>query len=81
MTVNMLKLPRYAREGAHPPPAPTPYGCYAAVYGHTHFESNGLTTLNLLPTALLPEKRRGRPLLLGEQLDKQVRAYVTSDVT
>ena len=26
----------------------------------------------------LPEKKRGRPYLLGEELDKQVRAYVTS---
>ena len=26
----------------------------------------------------LPEKKRGRPLLLGEELDRQVRAYVTS---
>ena len=26
----------------------------------------------------LPKKKRGRPLLLGEELDKQVRAYVTN---
>ncbi len=26
----------------------------------------------------LPEKRRGRPLLLGEELDRQVQAYVTA---
>ena len=26
----------------------------------------------------LPEKKRGRPYLLGEELDQQVRAYVTS---
>ena len=26
----------------------------------------------------LPEKKRGRPLFLGEELDKQVRAYVTN---
>ena len=26
----------------------------------------------------LPQKKRGRPLLLGEELDKQVQAYLTS---
>ena len=26
---------------------------------------------------VLPQKKRGRPLLLGEQLDKQVQAYIT----
>ena len=28
------------------------------------------------PIELLPEKKRGRPLLLGDEMDQQVKAYL-----
>ena len=33
---------------------------------------------DIITLKCLPEKKRGRPYLLGEELDQQVRAYVTS---
>ena len=38
-----------------------------------HSKKDDITALKCLP-----EKKRGRPYLLGEELDKQVRAYVAS---
>ena len=46
--------------------------------GGTPTDQKSRSVVDIVTISELPEKKKGRPLLLGEELDQQVKAYLTS---